>query len=125
MRNHGVSYHLYADDTQIYFTLIKFSNRHDMEYACAKIEARVGDIERWMTFNNLKLNSDKTELLVFHSKYRPAPLLDVLQVASAEIKPSADFAKNIGVVFDPTLNLDRHQVKHTCKSAFYPIGNLF
>ena len=72
-----------------------------------------------MLHNNLQLNDDKTKILVFHAKHRPAPYLDCMQVASAELKPSED-ARNIGVIFDPHVSLDR-QIASVCKSAFYSI----
>ena len=42
-----------------------------------------------------------------------------MQVASAELKPS-EHPKNIGVIFDPHVSLDR-QIASVCKSAFYSI----
>ena len=42
-------------------------------------------------------------MLIFHAKHRPAPLLDRLQVAT-----SSTSVKNIRVVLDSTLSLDKH-----------------
>ena len=42
-------------------------------------------------------------MLIFHAKYRPAPLLDRLQVAT-----SSASVNNIRVVLDSTLSLDKH-----------------
>ena len=52
-----------------------------------------------MLRNDLKLNDDKTELIVLHAKHRPPPNLDNVQVASAPVSASlaSPFAKNIGV----------------------------
>ena len=54
-----ISYHMYADDTHIYLTF-KSSVLGDMEHE--RVEACVRDIYRWMLYNNLKINNDKTEL---------------------------------------------------------------
>ena len=72
-----------------------------------------------MLHNNLQLNDDKTKILVFHAKHRPAPYLDCMQVACAELKLS-EHARNIGVISDPHVSLDR-QIASVCKSAFYSI----
>ena len=74
MRRHGILYHVYADDTQIYLTF-KSSVLGDMELSRERVEACVRDIYRWMLYNNLKMNNDKTELLILHSRYRPRPYI--------------------------------------------------
>ena len=72
-----------------------------------------------MLHNNLKLNDDKTKILVLHAKHRPALPLDYMQVASVQFQPS-DHARNIGVTFDSYVSLDNH-ITNVCKSAFYSI----
>jgi hypothetical protein len=59
MRHHSVSFHFYADDTQIYYTF-KCSIGGDMDSCTHKVEACIRDIDCWMLSNNLKLNNDKT-----------------------------------------------------------------
>ena len=44
------------------------------------MEACVRDIDLWMLCNRLKLNQDKTEVLIFSSPYRPRPSLDNLTI---------------------------------------------
>ena len=58
-----------------------------------------------MSCNKLKLNRDKTELLVISSKYRPRPSLGSILVGDHRVNRS-DKAWNIGVVLDETLSLD-------------------
>ena len=61
-------------------------------------------------------------MLIFQSKYCPAPLLDQLQVAISSVTSSA-YAKNIGVVIPLTLSLDKH-ITQICKSLFSSIRNI-
>ena len=75
-----------------------------------------------MVHNNLKLNDDKTKILVFHAKHCPSPPLECFQVATACVKSSVH-ARNIGVMFDSTLSLDR-QISIVCKSALYSIRSI-
>ena len=75
-----------------------------------------------MLRNKLKLNQDKTELLVISSKYRPRPPLDYIQVGDEVIKSSKQ-ARNLGVGFDQYLDFKEH-VKIACKSAFFRIHSI-
>ena len=83
---HGVSSHLYADDTQLYFAF-DINSPEDFDASIEKVENCIDDIRTWMTANKLKLNDDKTEFLVFstsrnHHKVPNTPL----SIGSSEIK---------------------------------------
>ena len=116
VRRHNISYHTYADDTQLYLSF------RAQDYACmadakSSMELCVNDIKIWMQSHFLKLNDDKTELLLVHSKYRQmSPLLPVV-VGNEMIMPT-ECARNIGVMFDHNLTLDQ-QITSVCKSAFF------
>ena len=71
MRHHKVKFHLYADDTQLYLTFESW----DVDKTKLVIEECVRDIDAWMTVNMLKMNRDKTELLVLSACHRPLPPL--------------------------------------------------
>jgi hypothetical protein len=75
-----------------------------------------------MLFSNLKFNNGKTELLVLHSKHRPQRSLDSIAVGDASVIPTQD-ARNIGAIFDCTMNLNKH-VNEICKTSFYQIRNI-
>ena len=74
-----------------------------------------------MLQNNLKLNSDKTELIL-HVKHRPAPPLDSMNIGDLVISSSESYM-NIGVIFDRHMNFDEH-IKNICRVAFYHIRNI-
>ena len=71
---------------------------------------------------NLRLNNDKTELLVLNSKHRPKPPLDSITVGDATVEPTSS-ARNIGAVFDDTMSFEEH-VNDLCRTAFYHIRNI-
>ena len=121
MRRHDISYHMYADDMQIYLTF-KSSVLGNMELSRERVEGCVCDIHQWMVQNNLMLNNGKTELLILHSKHRPQPSLESVVVADLPVVPTQS-ARNLGVVFDNTMNFEKH-ISEICKSAFFHIRNI-
>ena len=78
MRHLNVSFHFYANDTQFYVSF-KSSILGNSSRARSTLEPSARDIDKWMLCNKLKLNGDKTEMLIFHAKHRPIPLLGQLQ----------------------------------------------
>ena len=82
-----------------------------------KIEACVSEIDSWMTCNKLKLNREKRELLILNARHRPPPLRECINVSGVRIEPSPS-ARNIGVIFDEHMSLDKH-VTRTCKAPFF------
>ena len=113
-----MNFHFCTNDSQVYFSF-----NSDSSVIVPRIEACLRDIATWMSLNRLKLNGDKTELLVFGSKHRPVyQLLSFTAVDGSVIKPSQS-ASNIGVIFDNKLNMEC-QVAAICKSAFFYICNI-
>ena len=88
----------------------------------ARLHDFLADIDTWMTLNRLKLNKEKTELLVIHSRHRPPPAFTSLKIGSEVVLPS-DSARNVGIIFDNTMTMVPH-INSTCKSAFYHLRNI-
>ena len=70
----------------------------------------------------LKLDRDKTELLVIGPKHKVNPAIKGIYVAGDYIEAS-NSVRNVGVIFDFHLNLEKH-VMNACKMAFYHIRNI-
>ena len=118
VRGHGLSCHFYADDTQLYCSF-KF---YDQTASVQAVESCLNDIDAWMLANMLKLNRDKTELLVIGPKHKVNPPIKGIHVAGEYIEVSNN-ARNIGVIFYSHVNLEKH-VMNTCKRAFYHLRNI-
>ena len=62
---HGIRAHFYADDTQLY---IAIDPSVDTSLSLTSVEACLVHIKQWMRSNFLKLNDDKTEILLLGSR---------------------------------------------------------
>ena len=78
-QKHGLSFHLHADDTQIY---IIFKPLVNGSLECSKnlFQECSRDMSIWMKKNKLKLNDDKTNFLVLTARHRPQPQIESVVV---------------------------------------------
>ena len=114
---HGLQYHCYADDTQIYVTVEK---NVSIESALARIETCIIEVAAWMAKNDLKLNAEKSQAIIFQtSKHKPEVCVEI---AGHRIALSTS-VRNLGVVFDSRLNMEE-QVAQTAKSCYYQLRNI-
>ena len=71
IHNHNLDFHLYADNTQLFISF-KPCDSISRQTAISQVEACIKDIKTWMTNNLLKLNDDKTELIILPPVKLPA-----------------------------------------------------
>ena len=113
IRRHDMNFHYYADDSQVYFSFDFVSS-----VTVSRIEACLQDVTAWMSLNKLKLNSKKTELLVFVPQSTPTSQILCFTAVDGSIIQPSQTARKIGVIFDHKLHMNRH-VASICKSAFF------
>ena len=72
-----------------------------------------------MTSNKLQLNEDKTEVLLIHSQYKNLPdtCPNSMIIGDSEMIKFSKEARNLGVVFSDTLDMNRH-INNICRSAY-------
>ena len=120
VRDHGLNGHQYADDTQILISC----HVADLQSIITLVEACVGDMVRWLLLNNLCLNSDKTELLLFGTKQQLAKVSQAVQLnVSTDVIKCTQSACNLGVWLDDKLTFDI-QVGKICQSCMLNIKKL-
>ena len=100
VRKFGLSIHLYADDTQIYFALEIDNECPDL----SSVKACFDEIKQWMVQNFLKLNDGKTEVLEIGNYEN---FVSSINLANIVVTPT-DKAKNLGFKFDDQLSLHHH-----------------
>ena len=90
IRNHNLDFHLYADDTQLYISFKPCDSIY-RQTAISQVEACTKDIKTWMTNNLLKLNDDKTELIIVTTIETTSRQEDiVINIGDSPIAPSME-----------------------------------
>ena len=96
------SYHLYADDTQLYSNF----KPSEIDNVLSIVSNCTHDVNNWMRDNYLKMNNDKTELLLCGTSQK-LNTVDVNNVLIGdELIYFSKTVKNLGVTLDQTLSLN-------------------
>ena len=113
---------LIADDTQ----LQKSALLSEVTNLTKELNACTDDIKTWMTENQLKLNNDKTEALLFpflsSLKSSIVSLPDPITLGSCNI-PFSDSARNLGFILDSKLSMKKHVIKF-CQTAYFDLKRI-
>jgi hypothetical protein len=88
-----------------------------------RIEACLDDISDWMRSNLLKLNQDKTELIIFAPKNHVRDFENCHLSFDGTVVSDVSSVRNLGVIFDKTLTMEK-QVSTITKSCFFHIRNI-
>ncbi len=107
IRKHGVSFHCYADETQLYIYSWP-GERHQIE----KLMKCIVDIKKWITSHFLLLNSEKTEVLIIAPKTLTSNNLEHCLTLDGCSLDSSSSVRNLGVLFDSNLSFDSLLLPH-------------
>ena len=120
IEKHKLEYHFYADDSQIYVT---FRPGESEESALQQMQECIAEVSEWLRQNMLKMNGDKTKLILFSSKYskcRESPAS--IKVGGTEVV-SANWVKNLGIFQDDVLSME-NQINNICCMGYYHLHNI-
>jgi len=115
-RRHSLRAFLYADDSQLYL-FFELSTPGDQDKTKSQIEECIVSIRKWMKANYLKLNDEKTELMIFVPPNHKEKLQSTsILVGESAVQASAT-VRDLGIHLDPALNMEHH-VRSICKAAY-------
>jgi hypothetical protein len=122
IRKHQISYHMYADDIQLYLNFTP-SDSTSIQCALSRLSACISEIKLWMTNNMLMLNDTKTEFFVAVSRNNQHKMSPVhLQIGAESVQPS-DTVRNLGILFDTHMSMSPH-ISGLCKSITFQLRNI-
>ena len=119
MKQHNFSFHAYADDTQIYIAF-KSNDTYD---TISKLELCLAEIRQWMIKHKLKLNDNKTELIVISSPYMSKELNTIKVSIGNEMVTCSRNVRNLGFIMDSTFKMDAH-ITSICQTCYYHLRNI-
>ncbi|XP_061490034.1 tRNA-splicing endonuclease subunit Sen15 isoform X1 [Rhineura floridana] len=112
IRRFGLRCHQYADDTQLYLSF-----KSSLERAVETMSKCLESVSGWMGRNRLKLNPDKTEVLLVGDK---GGLGDVDLVFDGVKLPLQDQVRSLGVVLDSRLSMEA-QISAVSRATWYQL----
>ena len=118
---YNLSYHVYADDTQIYLAFKPSQQQSDLAINC--LENCVSDIRVWMKQNFLKLNDNKTEFMLFGSRQQLAKISSLNIIIGESYIESSSRARNLGVILDSYMTMNNH-ISHITRTASFHLRNI-
>ena len=122
LQRHGVQYHKFADDLQIYVTYDP-AVPSEAERAQKQLHDCVDEISQWMIKMKLKLNQEKTEYLLFTSKHQLNKFGAInITVGDSEIVPCASL-RNLGAFMDKHNSAEAH-VKALCRKCQFHLRRI-
>lgn len=115
------SYHLYADDTQLYCSFSPF----EKDNFCKKINQDLADLYNVVKKHNLKVNPTKSTVTIIGNKQYRAMISDTCQFfMGGELIPYKDSVKSLGLMIDSDLRFSIH-VSNMLRKAYASLKMMY
>lgn len=115
-------YHQYADDTQLYTSF----HPNSISNVCDNLVSTASDVNDWMTANKLKMNNDKSEIMLCGT----ATKLKNINIETVKIgEDLVDFSnevKDLGILIDQNISFSNHvsYLRKCCYAELRRISNI-
>ena len=122
-KSHQLSYHMHADDSQLYVEFPRDQPALDVT-AANRISRCTTDARAWLVLNTLMLNRDTTEAIVISAvNTRAHATVDiVIDVCGCFVTP-VPCVRDIGVWFDSAMSL-ANNVSRVCRMAYCQLSSI-
>ena len=118
---HGITYHIYTDDQQIYMAF-KPSKKGDQKDCVRRLENCIGEIRMWMSTNMWKLNDEKIEFTIFCRQWLAKVQQITIMIGDIRIKP-VEYVRNLGFFMDNQLK-NHIPINKLTSSLYYNLWNI-
>lgn len=118
----NIPHHFYADDTQLYLSFDSGSVE-SLTNTVESMQSCVTAVKTWMNSMKLKLNDEKTEVLLISSPYFSRQLsLSEFKAGDTLVTPVTS-VRNLGAIFDSKVCMKKH-ISSVCKSVSFHLRNI-
>ena len=117
--DHGLGIHCYADDGQLYI----FDKSGNADSMISKVTVCISEIDKWMSSNRLKLNSEKNQFIwLGSSRQLQKVTVDSITLAGSTLSFQSS-VNDLGVLIDGRLSMCDH-VQRVCRTSYYQLRQL-
>ena len=115
---HLLSHHSFSDDNQLYIT----GPASEISSLVSSTQSCISQLKSWMTVNKLKLNEDKTEMILISSPKSNLTLPSSVDLNGCSVTISSS-VRNLDVTFDQSLSFRQH-VANVCRLCYLEIRRI-
>lgn len=117
IKMHKLSYHMYADDTCLYFSF----SPDEIVNSVKIVELCIYHLCDWFNANRLKVNCNKTNVMMFN--LNSSSPVHVINVSGVDIYPNPTVSY-LGVTLHDSFSFEKHVI-NVCRSSFAFLRSLY
>ena len=121
-QKHNIQFHNYADDNENYITF-RPTVRGNEDEKIAQLEACISEIRLWMRTNFLKLNDNKTEVIMFGTRQNLTKVKNKQICVGDTLVEIVEHVRNLGYYMDKEFKSKIH-INKTVSSCTYILRNI-